>query len=70
MKEKLSVCYKRVAYLKIMYFQLYNLLGVSQMAVGIQIICKITVLKIWKHSKGGLTRNDLYDTICMTLIRF
>ena len=21
-------------------------------------------------SKGGLTRNDLYDTICMTFIRF
>ena len=23
-----------------------------------------------KVSKGGLSRNDLYDTICMTLIRF
>ena len=22
------------------------------------------------YSYGGLTRNDLYDTICMTLIRF
>ena len=22
------------------------------------------------RKKGGLTRNDLYDTICMTLIRF
>ena len=26
--------------------------------------------KVSREAKGGLTRNDLYDTICMSLIRF
>ena len=38
-------------YKKILFFQYCNLFNVSQMAAAVEITRKVTVLKIWKHSK-------------------